>query len=318
MMQDSGIKPLSAYKSMVLMRRFEEVVGDATESGEIHGEMHLAIGQEAISAALIPLLQDGDAVVSTHRPHLHALAAGVDPVDLLAELFARAGLCHGKGGHMHLFDHDRSFMCTGIVGAGAPLAAGYAFEQSQAGGGRVTVCVLGDGAMNQGAFFETANLAALWRLPLLLLCEDNGYGISVRKETAAAGALEERGTPFGIPGTLCDGTDPRTVFAALKPAVARARAGSGPSLIVATCYRFRGHYEGDLDQYRGANEKSAAMSQERDPIARLRTALLADGASEDELNRIDHEAAERVEGWARSARERAFPAPETLREGLFV
>jgi pyruvate dehydrogenase E1 component alpha subunit len=317
-MQDSGLKPLSAYKSMVLMRRFEEVVGDATESGEIHGEMHLSIGQEAISAALMPLLQDGDAVVSTHRPHLHALAAGVDPVDLLAELFERDGLCRGKGGHMHLFDRDHSFMCTGIVGAGAPLAAGYAFEQAHAGGGRITVCVLGDGAMNQGAFFETANLAALWRLPLLFLCEDNGYGISVRKETASAGLLEERGEPFGIPGTLCDGTDPRAVFAALKPAVARARADSGPSLVVASCYRFRGHYEGDLDQYRSADEKSIAMSAQRDPIARLRDGLLADGVSEDELTRIEDEAVERVEGWARSARDAEFPAPATLREGLFV
>lgn len=303
---------------MVLMRRFEEVVGEATESGEIHGEMHLAIGQEAISAALLPLLQDGDAVVSTHRPHLHALAAGVDPVELLAELFERDGLCRGKGGHMHLFDRERLFMCTGIVGAGAPLAAGYAFAQMRAGRGRVTVCVLGDGAMNQGAFFETANLAALWRLPLVFLCEDNGYGISVPKKSAAAGPLDERGAPFGIPGALCDGTDPGATFAALKPAVARARAAAGPSLVVATCYRFRGHYEGDLDQYRSADEKATAMSPDRDPIARLRAGLVADGADAEQLSRIDDETAGRVDEWARAARARPFPARATLREGLFV
>jgi acetoin:2,6-dichlorophenolindophenol oxidoreductase subunit alpha len=280
--------------------------------------MHLAIGQEAIAAALEPLLRPDDAVVSTHRPHLHALAHGVDRVDLLAELLERDGLCHGKGGHMHLFDPTRDFMCTGIVGASGPLAAGYAFAHARRGDGSVTVCVLGDGAMNQGAFFESANLAALWRLPVVFLCEDNGYGISVRKETAAAGALEARGDAFGIPGTVCDGTDPAATFDALEPAFARARRGEGPALVVASCYRYRGHYEGDLDHYRSADEKESAMAPKRDPIARLRARLAAAGASGTELDRIETEAANEVQQWFASARARPFPNPESLREAVFV
>ena len=206
-----SLAPLGAYRTLLVMRRFEEAVGAATAAGEIHGEMHLGLGQEAVAAGLGPHLRPGDAVVSTHRPHLHALARGVDPVEMLAELLERDGLCHGKGGHMHLFDAERDFMCTGIVGASAPIAAGYAYRQQASGGSEVTVAVLGDGAMNQGGFFETANLAAVWGLPMIFLCEDNGFGISVRREDAAAGALEERGAPFGIPGVRCDGIDPMAV-----------------------------------------------------------------------------------------------------------
>ena len=257
---------------MVVMRRFEEAVGDATASGEIHGEMHLGIGQEAdLRRPRSALLRPGDAVVSTHRPHLHALAHGVDPVALLAELLERDGLCHGKGGHMHLFDAKRRFMCTGIVGAGAPHRRGVRVQQLREGGSALTLVVLGDGAMNQGGFFETANLAALWGLPIVFLCEDNGYGISVRRDEASAGDLEDRAEGFGIPGDRCDGTDPHAVLDALEPAFARARRREGQSLVVADCYRFRGHYEGDADTYRSQVEKEAAMSPERDPVSKRRS-----------------------------------------------
>lgn len=312
------LNALTAYRTMVLMRRFETEVGAASESGEIHGENHLAIGQEAISAALSALISDGDSLVSTHRPHLHALAHRVDPVDMLAEVLEREGLSRGKGGHMHLFDPGRHFMCTGIVAAGAPIAAGYALAQLRAGGETVTVSVLGDGAMNQGAFFETANLAALLRLPLIFLCEDNGYGISVRRQEAAAGPLERRGEPFGIPGRLCDGTDPDAVYAALEPAFARARRREGPSLVVAECYRYHGHYEGDLDAYRPREEKELAMSSAHDPIARLRARLLASGSSEEDLDAIETWASEQVSEWIAAARERPFPQLGELRDDVFV
>jgi pyruvate dehydrogenase E1 component alpha subunit len=313
-----SLSGIAAYRSLLVMRSFEETVAEATASGEIHGEMHLGIGQEAVAAALAPLLRPGDALVSTHRPHLHALAHGVDPVAMLAELLERDGLCHGKGGHMHLFDPERNFMCTGIVGASAPLAAGYAYRQLVDGGSAITVCILGDGAMNQGGFFETANLAAVWGLPLVFLCEDNGYGISVPRDEAAAGPLERRGEPFGIPGSRCDGTDPAEVFATLEPAFRRARARQGQALVVAECYRFRGHYEGDVDTYRPKAEKELAQSADRDPLTRLRAKLLADGESEARLEEMENEAHALVEGWAAEARERPMPAPESLREGLFV
>ena len=313
-----SLLPLHAYRSLVVMRRFEEAVGAATAAGEIHGEMHLGLGQEAVAVGLGPCLRPGDAVVSTHRPHLHALARGVDPIEMLAELLERDGLCHGKGGHMHLFDAERDFMCTGIVGASAPLAAGYAYRQLASGGSGITVAVLGDGAMNQGGFFETANLAAVWSLPLIFLCEDNGYGISVRRDAAAAGALEERGAPFGIPGVRCDGTDPMAVFDALEPAFQRARARRGPALVVAECHRFSGHYEGDPDNYRTKDEKLLSGDLERDPVARLRRRLRDEGTNEAELTEIEAAAGKLVDGWMAAARERPMPDPAGLREGVFV
>lgn len=303
---------------MVVMRRFEEAVAEATASGEIHGEMHLGIGQEAIAAALAPLLRPSDAVISTHRPHLHALARGVDPVEMAAELLERDGLCRGKGGHMHLFAPDQRFMCSGIVGAGVAQAAGYALAQLHEGGSGVTVAVVGDGAMQQGAFFETLNLAALWQLPLIVLCEDNGYGISVRRDEAAAGRLEDRGEAFGIPGERCDGTDADAVFSVLDRSFARARRREGQSLVVADCYRWRGHYEGDSDHYRAKEEKQLAQSAARDPIARLRASLSAEGVADSELTEIENGAEQQVATWMSAARERPMPEQSSLREHVFV
>jgi pyruvate dehydrogenase E1 component alpha subunit len=309
---------VNAYRTMATMRRFEEAVGAAVETGEVHGEMHLGIGQEAISAALSVVLRRGDAVVSTHRPHLHALALGVDPPAMLAELLERDGLCSGKGGHMHLFDRDRHFMCTGIVGAGAPLALGYALAQRREGGGALTIAVAGDGSMNQGATLESLNLAALWQLPVIFLCEDNGYGISVRRDVASAGALVDRGRPFGIPGVACDGTDPEAVFEALVPAAARARRGDGPTILVATCYRFRGHYEGDADTYRPQSEKSVAASPERDPVLRVRARLEAAGTDPATLAALDQQAQATVDDWLEQARARPLPDVARVREDVYA
>lgn len=312
------INLLTAYGTMVMMRAFEEAVGEACETGEVHGEMHLGIGQEAIAAAQAALLRPGDAVVSTHRPHLHALALGVDPVAMLAELLERDGLCRGKGGHMHLFDRERRFMCTGIVGAGAPIALGYAYAAKREGKGGVVIAVVGDGAMNQGAVLESLNLAALWRLPVVFLCEDNGYGISVRRDMASAGALVDRGVPFGIPGTACDGTDPEAVFAALEPAVRRGRHGEGPSAVVAHCYRFRGHYEGDADTYRPPEEKAAAASSEHDPVLRLRARLLEEGTAEEHLVGLERKAETTLVRWLNAARSRPVPDLATVREDVYA
>lgn len=307
----TSINLVSMYRTMVVMRRFEEAVGRAVETGEVHGEMHLGIGQEAVAAGLSALLQEGDAIVSTHRPHLHALALGVDPVRLLAELLEREGLCGGKGGHMHLFDRDRRFMCTGIVGAGAPIAAGYALAMRGEGAGKIAIAITGDGAMNQGAVMETMNLAAIWRLPLIFLCEDNGYGISVSRDRASAGRLVDRGVPFGIPGTECDGTDPQAVADALEPAFLRARRGEGPSAVIARVYRFRGHYEGDADTYRPQAEKDEATSAARDPLLRLRASLAESGVEEDLLGATEREADSTVESWLEAAR--ALPVPDVAR-----
>jgi pyruvate dehydrogenase E1 component alpha subunit len=310
---------IGTYRSMVRMRAFEEAVRDAVAAGEIHGEMHIGLGQEAIAAGIEPLLDARDAVVSTHRPHLHALAHGVPPVPLLAELFERAGgLNGGKGGHMHLFARDRQFMCTGIVGASAPIALGYAFAFRRRREPQVAVAVLGDGAMNQGATAESFNLAAAWRLPVLFLVEDNGYGISVTREQASAGELVRRGDPYGIPGIACDGTDVEAVHDAAATAFARIRAGEGPVLLLATAYRYSGHYEGDPDQYRPKAEKASAAADLRDPLARFRQVLLERGCAEQDLVGAAERAREQVAEWFAAARAQPWPAPETAFEGVFA
>lgn len=308
---------LERYAAMIRMRAFEEVVGVASASGEIHGEMHLDIGAEALAAVLGEYLRHGDALVGTHRAHLYALVAGVDPGLLLAELLERDGLNHGKGGHMHLFDPTTNFMCTGIVGAGAPIAAGYALKQALHDSDAVTVAIVGDGAMNQGAVMETLNLAAVRGLPMIFLCEDNAYAISVHRDISTAGQLAERGLAFGIPGYTCDGTDPDAIDQALGEAFTRARVEREPSLVVATVHRFRGHYEGDLDQYRTADEKEQA-ERERDPLSRMRTALEASGVGGAVLAEVDRGARSVVAGWLESARSRPFPPVATAERGVYA
>jgi acetoin:2,6-dichlorophenolindophenol oxidoreductase subunit alpha len=307
---------ISRYETLVTYRKFEETIAAAVASGEVHGEMHLGIGQEAIAVALGLHLRPGDAVVSTHRPHLHALALGVDPVGMLAEILERDGLNHGKGGHMHLFD-PAGFMCTGIVGAGAPLALGYALKQALDGAGGATVAIVGDGAMNQGAVFESMNLAAVRRLPVVFLCEDNAYSISVRKDESTAGELAGRGEAFGIPGSTCDGTDVAALEGVLGDAFRRARQQRRPTLVVTPAYRFRGHYEGDLDLYRAAAEKEEA-ARSRDPVAILRGVAERSGVEPAVLDEAAARAAGTVEGWFRAARQRPAPRAADARAGVYA
>lgn len=305
------------YREVCVMRALEEAVGEGVVSGEIHGEMHLAIGQELVSAVMKNHLTRPDVVVSTHRAHLHALASGVNPVSLLAELFERDGLNHGKGGHMHLFDSDNGFMCSGIVGSGAPLAAGYALYQKVRATGGITVAAVGDGAMNQGAVFETMNLAAVRNLPLVFLCEDNQYGISVHRDASTAGDLVKRGDPLGIPGYRCDGTDMLAVDSAISEAFKFTRNESRPSLVVARVYRFRGHYEGDTDLYRSEEEKERSR-QEMDPITEMETLMRERGIADQDIGQIKSDAGHQVAEWIRQARGFPQPDPASALTGVFV
>jgi TPP-dependent pyruvate/acetoin dehydrogenase alpha subunit len=308
----------AAYRSMVRMRAFEQAVQEGVTSGEIHGEMHVGIGQEAIAAGMEPLLSDADAVVSTHRPHLHALAHGVDPVAMLAEVFERdGGLCRGKGGHMHLFDPSRDFMCTGIVGASVPIALGYAFARRYRHAPGIALAVLGDGAVNIGGFAESLNLAALWKLPVVFLCEDNGYGISVPRDVATAGPAERRGEPYGISGRRVDGTDVEAFHLAAREAFDKARSGE-PALLVADCYRWSGHYEGDTDHYRPQAEKDDAMTAGRDPLARLQSRLIDAGTDEQVLAQAEAEQRATVAAWVAEARAKPWPNPSDALSGVFA
>ncbi len=311
------LNPRHLYETVLRMRLLEEGVGAAVQTGEIHGEMHLGIGQEMVSAIMGSYVQQRDAVVSTHRPHLHALAKGVDPVRMLAELLERDGLNGGKGGHMHLFDPTANFMCTGIVGSGAPLAAGYALHQKLVADGGLTVAVVGEGAMNQGAVFETMNLAAVLSLPMVFLCENNEYGISVPRRISTSGRLVDRGGGFGIRGWECDGTDPEALDGVFSEAFSETRGESRPTLVVAHVYRFRGHYEGDTDHYRPVQEKEAAF-REQDPLSIARRRLASSGWSDEQIAEIDSEVADEVSGWFAAARSLPFPDPIEASVGTFV
>jgi pyruvate dehydrogenase E1 component alpha subunit len=267
---------LERYRLMCFMRGFEERCIEGSQDGEVHGELHAGIGQEAIAAGMAGHLDDADAMVSTHRNHLHAIAKGVPPLDLMAEVFEReGGLCRGRGGHMHIFDPARRFSTTGIVGSSLPVALGYAYAARLDGSGAVAVGVTGDGGVNAGAFAETLNMAALWEMPLVVVVENNGWAISVPVEAASAGSgLFERARPLGIEGVRVDGTDVEAVSGAFAAAVAGARSGK-PALIEATSRRYRGHYEGDLDLYRQSEEKSGPPAD--DPLAKASRKLEASG-----------------------------------------
>lgn len=301
---------LSYYRHMVRIRRFEEACLEGVTSGEIHGELHTAIGQEAIGAGMVGILRDDDALVSTHRNHAHGIAKGVPLEPMLAEIFEKeTGLCGGFGGHMHLFDPDRLFSTTGIVGATLPVALGHAYAAHLDGSDAVAVAVSGDGGVNTGGFHESLNLAGALRLPLIVLVENNDWAISVVSSEVSAVGSAERAPAYAAWGTRVDGTDPAAVAAAFGEAVARARRGEGPSIVEATAQRFRGHYEGDPDLYRTPEQKEAMAA--KDPLVIARRRLTADGVDEGELDRIDAEVTAEIA--AILARVRAADQPDPAR-----
>jgi TPP-dependent pyruvate/acetoin dehydrogenase alpha subunit len=265
---------LELYRVMVLSRTFEEAIlreyhADKKPAfdigaGLIPGEMHLSAGQEPVAAGVCAHLRPTDAVTATHRPHHIAIAHGMDLDRLAAEIFGReTGLGHGRGGHMHLFDPQTHFSCSGIIAEGLPPALGQAFAFQRQDGERVAVAFTGEGAANQGAFHESLNLAALWRLPVVFVVEDNDWAISVpRAASTAIRSNADRAAAYGIPGARVEDNDVEAVYTVAGEAVARARAGEGPSLIEVHTLRLWGHFEGDAQGYR----PELAEVPERDPI----------------------------------------------------
>jgi pyruvate dehydrogenase E1 component alpha subunit len=305
---------------MVRMRHFEESCQEGVTSGEIHGEMHVGLGQEAIAAGMLGALRDGDAVVGTHRPHLHAIAKGVPLLPMLAEIYEKeTGLCRGRGGHMHLFDPQHNFATTGIVGSSLPVAAGYAYAFWLAGNDNVAVGVTGDGGVNTGAFHECLNIAGAWKLPLVVLVENNHYAISVPLQSVTATpTIAERAAAYSAWGKKVDGTDVDEVAGAFAEAVAHARAGKGLALLEATCCRFSGHYEGDYDSYRSTAEKER-MQREHDPLALTRRRLVERGeASDEELDGLVEESRREIAGILAEVRAAALPDPAGARDDVFV
>lgn len=234
------------YRSMSRIRAFEEAVRVLWNEGRISGEMHLCLGEEALAAGVMAHHREGDAVSCDHRPHGQFVARGVDLRAVLAELMGlESGLCAGRGGHMHLFSKPHLIATTGIVGAPAPLGAGFALALKRLEKGAVAFAFGGDGAANQGLFFETLNLAAVWKLPLVLVCKDNGWAVTTWSRSVTAGDHVERARAFGLHAESVDGMDPVAVFEAAGRAVTHARAGHGPAFLHARCTRLEGHFLGD-------------------------------------------------------------------------
>ena len=292
---------------MQRIRAFEEQVRNLAAGGAVPGLVHLCAGQEAVAVGVCAQLRAQDAIASNHRGHGHCLAKGADVDGLMAEIMGRrTGYGHGRAGSLHMFDVRNGNLGTnGIVGGGIPLAAGAALSAKRRGRGEVAACFFGDGALNQGLLFEVMNMAAIWRLPVLFVCENNGYGEFTASEDVTAGKDPVgRGAVFDIPSEAVDGMDVLAVREAALRAIARARAGEGPGFLVCTTYRYGGHHVGDAQDYKDADEAEAW--RRKDPIARLARRLQDAGmATAAEIAAMAAEA----EAVVRTAVERAKAAP---------
>ncbi|WP_303898620.1 MULTISPECIES: pyruvate dehydrogenase (acetyl-transferring) E1 component subunit alpha [Thermoflexus] len=305
---------------MLLIRAFEETVEQLYAAGKMHGTMHLYIGQEAVAVGAIAALRPDDYITSTHRGHGHAIAKGQDLRAMLAELLGKeTGVCRGRGGSMHLADLERGNLgANGIVAGGIPIAVGAGLSIRMQGQDRVVLCFFGDGAANHGNFHEGLNMAAIWRLPVVFLCENNQYAMSMAVRRAmAVPRVADRAVAYGIPGETVDGMDVVAVYRAVRAAVERARRGEGPTLIEAITYRYRGHSKSDRQVYRTKDEVQAWMA--RDPIARLREALIARGwLSEAEAAALEERAREAVAEALRAAEGDPEPDVAQLTEGVYA
>jgi pyruvate dehydrogenase E1 component alpha subunit len=314
-MQFTREEELTAYREMLLIRRFEEKAGQLYGMGFIGGFCHLYIGQEAVVVGMQMAIKPGDQVITTYRDHGHMLATGMDPKGVMAELTGRrGGYSRGKGGSMHMFSKEKNFYGGhGIVGANVPLGAGLAFANKYRGNDSVCLTYFGDGAANQGQVYESFNMAKLWHLPVIFIIENNRYAMGTAIERAAATTdFSRRGASFDIPGEQVDGMDVRAVRAAGERAVKRARAGDGPCILEMLTYRYRGHSMSDPAKYR-TREEVDRVREERDPIERVRRRLLESGmVQEDELKKIDGEIRTIVNAAAEFAQNDPEPDPSEL------
>ena len=314
------VQLLDLYRRMVLIRRFEDKTAEMYSRGKITGFCHLYAGEEAVAVGAIAALYDKDYVVSTYREHGHCLAKGAAPRAVMAELFGKAtGLSRGHGGSMHLFDPNLRFMGGyAIVGGGLPIAAGLGLSIRYREEPEVVCCFFGDGALPQGAFHESLNLASLWKLPVVFICENNFYGMGTMVQNAVCQEeLYRFAEPYKMPGVRVDGMNVLDVYAAATEAAARAREGDGPSLIEAVTYRFRGHSMSDPAEYRSRREEK--IWQERDPIKNLRRKLLTEQrVTEAKLDEVDHEVTAILDDAVKFAEESPEPALETLGKYVYV
>lgn len=312
---------LHYYKEMLVIRRFEEKAGQLYGMGLIGGFCHLYIGQEAVVVGMQACVEEGDSVITSYRDHGHMLACGMDPRGVMAELTGRiGGYSKGKGGSMHMFSKEANFYGGhGIVGAQVPIGTGIAFAAKYRGNGKLCLTYTGDGAVNQGQVYESFNMAALWKLPVIYIIENNKYAMGTSVQRASAQPdLHNRGKAYGIPGVLVDGMDVLKVKEAGEKAVAHVRAGKGPIILEMETYRYRGHSMSDPAKYRTKDEVQK-MRTEHDPIDSLKAKLLeAKVATEDELKAIDREVKDIISDAAEFAQTSPEPDPAELWTDILV
>ncbi len=311
---------LEMYKTMTRIRKFETKAMNLFAEGTIPGFVHLYLGEEAVATGACANLNDDDYITSTHRGHGHIIAKGGDLKYMMAELCGKeTGYCKGKGGSMHIADATKGILgANGIVGAGHNIAAGAGLSIKYRGAKQVCVCFFGDASTNQGTFHEALNMASIWKLPVVFVCENNLYGISLcQSRHQAIKDVSDRAVAYNMPGITVDGNDVFAVYEATKEAVKRAREGMGPTLIECKTYRHRGHFEGDPGAYKPAEEQAAWLK--KDPIPRIEKFLMENEiATEIELNLIKDVIDKEIEDAVEFANNSAVPSLESAVEDIYT
>jgi acetoin:2,6-dichlorophenolindophenol oxidoreductase subunit alpha len=313
---------LRMYRRMIMIRLFEEQVNELYTRALMPGLAHLYIGEEAIAVGVCEALRSDDYITSTHRGHGHCLAKGAAIDRMFAELLGKeAGYCKGKGGSMHIADPDTGNLgANAIVAGSAGIATGAAFSSKRLGNGRVTVCFFGEGALGQGVVYEVMNMAALWKLPVIYVCENNMYNEYTHVSEAAAGDILARGPAFGVHSESVDGQDVRAVYAVTRRLVERARKGEGPAFLMANTYRFMGHHVGDISrEYYRSKQEEQTWKSERDPIKVVTDAILAQKiADQAGLNQIQAEVKAEIEKAVQFAMAAPYPNVDKVEQDVYA
>ncbi len=311
---------LHMYRQMLTIRRFEEKVAEFLSKGMIHGTGHLYIGEEAVAVGACSAINPDDYITSTHRGHGHCIAKGADLKKMMAELLGKeTGYCLGKGGSMHIADVETGNLgANGVVGGSIGIACGAGVTIKMKNLKKVVVCFFGDGALNQGIFHESANLASVWKLPVIFLCENNQYAMSTsNKLSFNIDDLSKRADSYGIPGVTFDGNDVLLVYQQVKKAAQFAREGGGPTLLVAETYRWKGHSRSDAERYRTKEE--VASWRKRCPITRFKRFLKENKvASDEEFARIEKEVERSIEEAVEFAQKSPFPPCSSLEKHVYA
>ena len=312
---------LAMYRDMLRIRFFENRVDDLYRRAKMPGLAHLCLGEEAIAVGVCRALDEDDYITSTHRGHGHCLAKGADPGRMFAELLGRAsGYCGGKGGTMHVADQERNNLgANAIVGGSMGIATGAALSAVRLGNNRVAVCFFGDGALGQGLLYEVMNMATLWKLPVIYVCEDNLYSEFTHRQETLVGTLTERAEAFGVPAENVDGQDVRAVHAATARAVARARTGHGPTFLLCATYRYSGHHVGDIDRPYRTREEESDWSTNRDCITALERWLTTNDAyTSIELQHITAQMQQEIDTAAEQALQAPFPDASAVYQDVYA